>query len=68
MRTGWKVFWLLGFIVLAGGEIVALYDLRPGDTLSEYVREVTPDWWRWLFLAGFLAWLTKHWLFDKRGK
>lgn len=67
MRTGWKIFWLVLFIVGATAEIIALWTVRGGDTLTDLVRESTRSWPAWLFLAGFLAWLTKHWLFDKRG-
>lgn len=47
------------FIVI---ETVALLDRRPGDTLSEhvwYIAQVSVVWW---LLAGFLIWLTAHFL------
>lgn len=68
----WAAVWLAGLGWLAGWEVVALFNKRDGDTLSEHV-------WRWFHVfdarptwlivlgRGFLAlggiWLAGHFAF-----
>ena len=66
---GW-LFWIIAFVVIEG---MALVTRTPGGTLSEHVwgwfavvqRGTPPDAWtrtRRIFLLGFMAWLTVHFL------
>ncbi len=61
---GW-IGWIIYFVVL---ETIAVIDQDTGDTLSEHVWFVAYQPVIWWLLAGFLMWLTLHFLgFGKLG-
>lgn len=67
---GW-LLWIAAFLVWEG---IALFNSKPGDTLSEHVwhwfgtrrQDYKPGQkvprWRRLVLAAFMVWLTLHFL------
>ncbi len=55
---GWLIWGLL-FALIEG---LALFDPASGDTLSEHVWWLAENPVGWLAVAGFMAWLTTHFL------
>lgn len=66
---GWTVAWLLWIFMFFAIEMPAIWDKKPGNTLSEHVWKwfaITgkPKWWRIrrIGLASFLVWLVTHFI------
>lgn len=65
-RGKWWIGWALWLVMFAILETMALLDPRSGDTLSEHVWWVLQAPVLWFVGAGFMVWLTIHFL--TRGK
>lgn len=67
--TWWSVPWLVGILGYIGYELAAVLFSWPGGTLTQVVQWARGDHYgfRWWLLAGFLAWLVPHFLWDGIG-
>jgi hypothetical protein len=67
MKKEYTIAWVLWLGAFLAIEVLALLNNDPGaDTLSEHVWLAVQTPLAWWLLAGFLVWLTIHFLF--RGK
>ena len=62
----WRWLWISLLAVVLTFEFVAIFNDEDGDTISENVWALLDlSWLLWVVMAGFLAWLTTHFLLPK---
>jgi len=66
--SGWSWLWIIWLGLFLAIELPAIFNDESGDTLSEHIWALASISFFWWLLAGFLVWLTAHFLGPKARK
>lgn len=56
----WTAFWAVTIATMVVADVIAAANNRPGDTLTEHVRQLTHYRWFRIVLLAFFAWAVVH--------